>query len=533
MPWEKVLTSCVVPRLLQSLRRYLSALLMTSQSTKRFLSSKGSHDLLLLLLSLSRRIVSFVSDEKSALLFCHLLLPFLTLKSISDDVKAEVYGLFSQFISQITAPSEFVRPIVFLFENIKSYVLRQKLCEILLKLQAALGPQHLTIGLSFCLLMSLSPFSFFHLIFNSFTYVFLFLKIAKFIKDINMQVSGKLGEYDGVAHQTAFTSSSLDFMRFTFYDHICFVANFFFFLSANDSLIRQNAVDSLRSWMEFCSKEREEELKEESEKAFGHGGATSAMRTHIAETANSDRKIIELKKKKKQRAQEKKKTMKESQTTEQIDNKMKSVEEKKEREMSVVSWRRLFKLQTSFLLSAIKRAIRSPQTDKKSWIEEKRGYLETLSFHFLSNSHSYGSWGPHIANESDGFLPLLLDIQIFQKMKALRKLKRLFQHTFPSQMENASLLTTHQTEENASEENDEEEQEEAEVRENKEATDPHVSAPSPYLVLNFFVPILLNMTLQTLGERDSKGREHLLIEGAAKALGAISLSLSWRDYEKV
>ena len=58
-------------------------------------------------------------------------------------------------------------------------------------------------------------------------------------------------------------------------------------------------------------------------------------------------------------------------------------------------------------------------------------------------------------------------------------------------------------------------------------------APSSFYTLNFFVPILFNMTLQTVGEREKKGREHLLIEGAAKAVGAMALSLSWKEYEKV
>jgi hypothetical protein len=160
---KKIVVTCLIPRLLRSLRLYLSILLSSPKTSKRFLSSKGSQDLLFLLLSLTRRIEPFVLDENNALLFCRLLLPFFSAKFISEDVKIEVFELFCQFISHVPAPAEFVRPIVYLFESTKSYSLRQILCEILMKLQGILGSQSITIGtvlLNFSLKYCLTPTSF-------------------------------------------------------------------------------------------------------------------------------------------------------------------------------------------------------------------------------------------------------------------------------------------------------------------------------------------------------------------------------------
>ena len=144
-----VMRSSFLPRLLDALRRYLSALLSSPRTTKRFLSSHASASLLLSLLSLARKIVCFASDEKSSLLFCRLLLPFLRLPSLSEDVRGEVFGLFDQSIAHIDDPGEFVRPIVYLFEGTRAVGLRRKLCSVLVQLQEKLGPQSLTIGNDF------------------------------------------------------------------------------------------------------------------------------------------------------------------------------------------------------------------------------------------------------------------------------------------------------------------------------------------------------------------------------------------------
>ena len=269
--------------------------------------------------------------------------------------------------------------------------------------------------------------------------------LAYFVRSLNLQMDGKIGEYDSLSHQNAFASHSLDFKRFTIYDHICFVANFLFFLSSSDQLILQNAVESLRNWMEFCSKERVNERRASEEEA-----AKLEREKSDRAKANAQQKT-------------KKKSGHSSKISSQKIEKSNAVDlsSLSPPPLSLVPSSRLFKLQNTFLLSFLKRTLRSPRTDRHgSWLEERRGHIETLSSYFLCNftSESCEGWGPAVAGEGSGVLPLLLDIQVFQKLKGLRKLKRIFGRCFGAEKESAALLSVHRMEER--EEGAEEEEEE-------------------------------------------------------------------------
>jgi hypothetical protein len=466
--------------ILIKLHHYLKKI-AADANRRRSLTSSTSRQIFVRILQFITRIPNIGTCGETAGDLCQLLLPYLQLSCATDEIKINVLNLIRAALPHASNALLFAKPVASLFQILRSPTMRQMLSEIYRVIQDVSAP-NLTNGLFLSLSFSLSP-SLFLSFFLSLSLIFFFLfidetgmylinNIAAIITELNSTAKGRLGEYDFDRQQDAFNELfQMDFSSLTWYDHIAVVTNLLFFLQYDDFTVHQNALHAIKRWIAFV--------------------ATQAP--------------IEL--------------------------------------SSTTTGPRISKLISSIVLPTVRKLMRAPSRGGKPWLIQRSPIIEALACVLRNFPTTHGVGCASLCGESGGFFYNVTHIQKHKKSKAFGKLTSQLRRAHPLQDQIASVLREdiedeEETNANAIEEPDEDDEAETEsndqLEEGEEKTPVKSSAvsatPLPAVILiDYIAPLILNF----ISEADVKGTEHMEVDSAVAAMGAISLSLNWRMYSKV